>query len=134
MSDLMDRKSPFRNPLTDIQLERRDFMRGLLASGAFLTLAGYVKPTMVLGQTPEADTWTPFSGELAEDQSMRLPTSEPTTMDPGVSYGDSELNIFVNVFEGLTGVDQRTGEAFLRKRCILRSTSQDSRRTGKRSV
>ena len=110
MSDLMDRKSPFRNPLTDIQLERRDFMRGLLASGAFLTLAGYVKPAMVLGQTPEADMWTPFSGELAEDQSMRLPTSEPTTMDPGVSYGDSELNIFVNVFEGLTGVDQRTGE------------------------
>ncbi len=41
---------------------------------------------------------------------MRLPTTEPTTMDPGVSYGDDELNFFFNIFEGLTGIDQKTGE------------------------
>ncbi len=41
---------------------------------------------------------------------MRLPTQEPTTMDPGVSYGDYELDIFFNIFDGLVGVDQRTGD------------------------
>ncbi|MCC6673888.1 MAG: peptide ABC transporter substrate-binding protein [Thermomicrobiales bacterium] len=105
----MDRTSPFRKPLTDVQLERRDFMKGLLASGAFLTLAGFSKPLAAMAQTPVTD-WAPFSGELAEDQTIRIPTSEPTTMDPAVSYGDSELAIFFNIFESLTGVDQRTGE------------------------
>lgn len=105
----MERKSPFRKPLTAVQLERRDFMKGLFASGAFLTLGGFTRPLTALGQTPESE-WAPFSGELAAEQVMRLPTSEPTTMDPAVSYGDSELAIFFNVFESLTGVDQRTGE------------------------
>ena len=41
---------------------------------------------------------------------MRLPTLEPTTMDPGVSYGDDELDIFFNIYDGLTGIDQATGE------------------------
>jgi oligopeptide transport system substrate-binding protein len=42
---------------------------------------------------------------------MRLPLAEPITMDPGVSYGgDGELAIFFNIFEGLVGVDQTTGE------------------------
>lgn len=109
----MDRKSPFRKPLTAVQLERRDFMKGLLASGAFLTLAGFSKPLAALAQTPESD-WEPFSGELAADQTIRIPTSEPTTMDPAVSYGDNELAIFFNVFESLTGVDQRTGETVAR--------------------
>ena len=31
-------------------------------------------------------------------------------MDPGVSYGDDEIDIFFNIFDGLVGVDQRTGE------------------------
>jgi len=48
----MDRTSPFRKPLTDVQLERRDFMKGLLASGAFLTLAGFSKPLAAMAQTP----------------------------------------------------------------------------------
>jgi ABC-type oligopeptide transport system substrate-binding subunit len=105
----MDRTSPFRKPLTAVQLERRDFMKGLLASGAFLTLGGFAGAQSAAAQTPESE-WAPYSGELAEDQTIRIPTSEPTTMDPGVSYGDNELAIFFNIFESLTGVDQRTGE------------------------
>ena len=31
-------------------------------------------------------------------------------MDPGISYGDDELNLFWNLFDGLVGVDQATGE------------------------
>jgi ABC-type oligopeptide transport system substrate-binding subunit len=85
-------------------------MQGLLASGAFATLAGLQRSMPALAQgTPTTDDWTPYSGELAAEQVMRLPTQEPTTMDPGVSYGDYELDIFFNIFDGLVGVDQRTG-------------------------
>jgi ABC-type oligopeptide transport system substrate-binding subunit len=112
-------RSPFRKPLTQRQLDRRRFTQGLLASGAFTTIATLGRPmlagaqaTPMAGATPisEATPTPPFTGELAADQSMRLPTSEPTTMDPGVSYGDDELDIFFNIFDGLTGVDQQTGE------------------------
>lgn len=92
--------------LTEAQLNRRRLMQGLLASGAYATIAGLGRRAAAQG-TPAAE---PFSGELAADQVMRLPTTEPTTMDPGVSYGDDELNMFFNIFEGLVGVDQQTGE------------------------
>jgi oligopeptide transport system substrate-binding protein len=52
---------------------------------------------------------TPVS-ELAAEQTMMLPSGEPVTMDPGVSYGDNELDILFNIFDGLTGVDMQTGE------------------------
>jgi oligopeptide transport system substrate-binding protein len=92
--------------LTAAQLDRRRFMQGLLAAGAYATLAGVSSP---LAARAQSDDWTPYSGELAAEQIMRLPTEEPTTMDPGVSYGDYELDIFFNIFDGLVGVDQRTG-------------------------
>lgn len=96
--------------LTEAQLNRRRFMQGLLASGAFATIAGLQRPSAAFAQaTPTTEDWTPFSGELAAEQVMRLPTQEPTTMDPGVSFGDYELDIFFNIFDGLVGVDQRTG-------------------------
>jgi oligopeptide transport system substrate-binding protein len=97
--------------LTEAQATRRRFMQGLLASGAFATLAGVRGPISALAQdaTPVAG-WVPYDGELAAEQTMRLPTQEPTTMDPGVSFGDYELDIFFNIFDGLVGVDQRTGE------------------------
>lgn len=93
------------------QATRRRFMQGLLATGAYATIAGMRSPSAAFAQdaTPTAD-WTPFSGELAAEQTMRLPTQEPTTMDPGVSFGDYELDIFFNIFDGLVGVDQRTGD------------------------
>jgi oligopeptide transport system substrate-binding protein len=96
--------------LTEAQLNRRRFMQGLLASGAIATVAGLPHPSGALAQGTPTPEWTPYSGELAADQIMRLATQEPTTMDPGVSYGDYELDIFFNIFDGLVGVDQRTGE------------------------
>ena len=42
---------------------------------------------------------------------MTMPLTEPTTMDPGVSYGDDELSIFYNIFDGLV-VDTETGPRF----------------------
>jgi oligopeptide transport system substrate-binding protein len=97
--------------LTEAQATRRRLMQGLLASGAIAALAGVRNPIAALAQdaTPTAD-WVPYSGELAAEQVMRLPTQEPTTLDPGVSFGDWELAIFFNIFEGLVGVDQRTGQ------------------------
>ncbi len=98
--------------LTAAQVDRRKLMRGLLASGAIASLAG-VPPLAGAQSTPEGSTPAspePFVGDLAAEQIIRLPTGEPTTMDPGVSYGDDELTIFYNIFEGLVGVDMRTGE------------------------
>ncbi|MGB3304574.1 MAG: peptide ABC transporter substrate-binding protein [Thermomicrobiales bacterium] len=102
--------------LTRKQLDRRAMMRGLLASGAIATLAGL--PRSIAAQSsPEASpaaepaaSPAPYEGPLAADQVMRLPITEPTTMDPGVSYGDDEIYIFFNIFDGLVGVDQETGK------------------------
>src|SRR5215211_2739554 len=116
MSAIESGKSPFRTPLTQRQLDRRRFTQGLLASGAYATIATLGHPLGALAQatlqaaTPAATPVPAFTGELAADQSMRLPTTEPTTMDPNVSYGDDELDIFFNIFDGLCGVDQQTGQ------------------------
>jgi oligopeptide transport system substrate-binding protein len=99
--------------LTERQLNRRQFNLGLLASGAFAALAGVGRHqgTFAQAATPLAspEAAAPYSGPLADVQEMRLPTHEPTTMDPGVSYGDWELDIFYNIFDGLVGIDQQTG-------------------------
>lgn len=65
---------------------------------------------MSTGTPSTSATPEPFTGELAADQSIRLPTTEPVTLDPGVSTGEGELDILFQVFDGLVGVDQRTGE------------------------
>jgi oligopeptide transport system substrate-binding protein len=95
--------------LTEAQLDRRRFMQGLLASGALAAGAGVLRFGEVAAHD-EATPAPPYSGDLAAEQTMTLPISEPTTMDPGVSYGDSELYIFYNIFDGLVGIDQQTGE------------------------
>jgi ABC-type oligopeptide transport system substrate-binding subunit len=100
--------------LTERQFNRRQFNLGLLASGAFAALAGVGRHQSVFAQaaTPIASpsAAAAYDGPLAATQEMRLPTTEPTTMDPGVSYGDDELDIFYNIFDGLVGIDQATGE------------------------
>jgi oligopeptide transport system substrate-binding protein len=105
------REQALLSRLTETQLTRRKAMQGLLATGGAAAFASWFR-TSAMAQTPATEA-TPvefYSGPLAEIQEMRLPTTEPTTMDPGVSYGDDELNFFFNIFEGLTGVDQVTGE------------------------
>ena len=50
------------------------------------------------------------SYELASDQTLRLPLSEPSTMDPEVTSGGTELGVMFNIFSGLVGVNQDTGK------------------------
>jgi len=116
------RPSPFRKPLNERQVNRRRVMQGMLASGAFASVATFGRPAFVGAQaTPEASPAAtpvapiaPFAGALAAEQFITLPTTEPTTLDPGVSYGDDELDVFWNLFDGLVGVDQATGEVVAR--------------------
>ena len=51
-----------------------------------------------------------YDGPLAADQEMALPIGVVTNFDPGVAFGDDEIYLFFNIFDGLVGVDQRTGE------------------------
>ncbi len=117
--------------LSAAQADRRRFMKGLLATGAVATLAGV--PRFAGAQsTPEAVTPAspePYVGDLAAEQIMRVPTGEPVTMDPGVSYGDFELDIFYNVFEGLVGVDMRTGGVVMRAAESFTSNEDDTQFT-----
>src|SRR3954452_14213376 len=88
-------------------------MQGLLASGAFASVATMGRPMLASAQATPVAVGTPvadYTGPLAAEQVMTLPTLEPTTIDPGVSYGDDEVNIFWNIFDGLCGVDTRTGQ------------------------
>lgn len=94
--------------LTANQASRRALMRGMLATGGAAALASWMGRAAV-AQTPVPST-EPYTGTLAEVQEIRLPLNEPNTMDPGVSFGGDELSIFFNIFEGLTGIDQQTGE------------------------
>lgn len=100
---------------------RRTLMQRALVLGGAAGLA-YVFPRAVVAQdaSPAAGGEQPgvhmeaYDGDLASDQLMRISMTEPKTMDPGVSTGYDELEIFFNIFEGLTGVDVSTGEVVSR--------------------
>jgi oligopeptide transport system substrate-binding protein len=46
---------------------------------------------------------------LAKDQVVRLPESEPLSIDPGITSGARGLEVMQNLFEGLVYLDQRDG-------------------------
>jgi oligopeptide transport system substrate-binding protein len=46
---------------------------------------------------------------LAKEQVVRLPESEPISLDPGISRGNKGLEQLQNLFEGLVYLDQRDG-------------------------
>lgn len=104
--------------LTRRQADRRRFMQGMLASGALATFGMSVPLRAAAQATPAAEealsygtNVEPYDGPLAEEQVIRLPTVEPTTLDPAVSFGaDGDLDIIFNTYEGLTGIDQATGD------------------------
>ncbi len=108
--------------LTQKQADRRRFMQGLLASGALASFGLSVPLRAAAQATPGASpagdealaygtNTEPYDGPLADEQVLRLPTEEPTTLDPAVSYGeDGDLDIIFNTYEGLTGIDQATGD------------------------
>ncbi|HWV24743.1 MAG TPA: peptide ABC transporter substrate-binding protein [Thermomicrobiales bacterium] len=99
---------------------RRTLMQRALAVGGAAGLA-WVFPRAVAGQgTPASGDDNPgihiedISDNLADDQVLRLAMTEPKSMDPGVSIGYDEIAIFVNIFEGLTGIDMVTGDVIPR--------------------
>ncbi|HWV24744.1 MAG TPA: peptide ABC transporter substrate-binding protein [Thermomicrobiales bacterium] len=97
---------------------RRTLMQRALAVGGAAGLA-WVFPRAVVGQgaTPSASSGgeqpglhiEDATGDLADEQVLRLSISEPKFMDPGVSPGFDELAVFFNTFDSLTGVDMVTG-------------------------
>jgi oligopeptide transport system substrate-binding protein len=93
-----------------LSLSRRHALQAM-AAGAGVSALGATGASALFAQaTPEAETAAAYDGPLADEQLMRLPMSEPVTMDPGASTGFDELAIFFNIYEGLTRVDQQTGE------------------------
>ena len=94
-----------------LTLSRRRAMQ-TLAAGAGVAALGASAPAVFAQATPEAPGvgQAPYDGPLAEDQVLRLPINEPATLDPGASTGFDELAIFFNTYDGLTRIDQQTGE------------------------
>lgn len=94
-----------------LTLSRRSAMRGL-ATGAGVAALGATAPAVFAQATPEGPGVgvAPYDGPLAEEQVLRLPLSEPVTMDPAASTGFDEIAIFFNIYDGLTRVDQQSGE------------------------
>lgn len=103
--DLMDAYAERR-------IDRRTMMKGILATGGAAGLAMALPRLMVAQATPEVSpAAAPYDGPLADEQVLRLPADEPAIMDPAVSFGGGyEVFFLANLFEGLTGIDQKTGE------------------------
>jgi oligopeptide transport system substrate-binding protein len=112
MTPSEEREAAILRKLTAAQISRRKMMLGALASGALFAGLGAHRLDASAQATPIANpnTLPPYDGPLAAEQTMTVPIGKITTMDPGVSYGDSELSIFYNIFDGLTRIDQKTGD------------------------
>lgn len=63
------------------------------------------EPTEAADEAPAGETPV---GELAGEQVVRLPSTEPIGLDPAVSYGYG-LSQFRNLFAGLVGLDPHDG-------------------------
>lgn len=86
-------------------------MIGALASGALFTSLGARRLDAFAQATPDAGADVQmYDGPLAADQEMSLPVGVITNMDPGVAFGDDEIYLFYNLFEGLVRIDNVTGE------------------------
>ncbi len=106
--------------------------REVLKKGALLGVGGTVFASLLAacgGKSNNATTTTASSGgattsvpssastsgtsstvKLADKQVIRLPEGEPNSFDPGVTSGGWGLEQIQNLFEGLVGIDQRTGD------------------------
>jgi oligopeptide transport system substrate-binding protein len=88
-------------------LSRRDVLKRAAALGISLTsLAALAAtyPSITVAAPRRQDI------EVADEQVVRLPEGEPIRFDPGVTSGGKGLEMTQNLFEGLVGIDQRTGE------------------------
>jgi oligopeptide transport system substrate-binding protein len=106
-----EREAAILSRLTDAQISRRKLMIGALASGALFTSLGARRLDAFAQATPEAGAEVQmYDGPLAADQEMSLPVGVITNMDPGVAFGDDEIYLFYNLYEGLVRIDNVTGE------------------------
>lgn len=105
------REQAILSSLTDKQIDRRKLMLNALASGALFTALGAKRlDAFAQDATPAADDFVPYDGPLAADQFMTIPIGVVKNFDPGVSYGEDEIYVFYNLYEGLVRIDNRTGE------------------------
>lgn len=90
-------------------LSRREVVQRAAALG--FSAASLTALLATVGSPPRAVMAAPRrqATELAAEQVIRLPEGEPVRFDPGVTPGGKGLEILQNLFEGLVGVDQRTG-------------------------
>ncbi len=65
--------------------------------------------TTTSSSSTQSSSSSTASYQLASDQTLRLPSAEPATMDPEVTSGDG-IDIMFNVFDGLVGINQDTGK------------------------
>jgi oligopeptide transport system substrate-binding protein len=106
------REAAILGRLTEQEISRRNFMLSALASGALFTALGAKRLDALAQGTPiaEQDAAPPYDGPLAADQEMTIPITTVKNLDPGVAFGDDEIYLFYNLYEGLVRIDNRTGE------------------------
>jgi oligopeptide transport system substrate-binding protein len=105
------REAAILSRLTEKQITRRKMMLGALASGALFTALGSRSLDALAQASPVASPdVTMYDGPLAADQEMSIPIGVVTNFDPGVAFGDDEIYLFYNLYEGLVRIDNVTGE------------------------
>ncbi len=105
------REAAILSRLTEAQISRRKLMIGALASGALFTSLGARRLDAFAQASPVASPDVQmYDGPLAADQEMSLPVGVIVNMDPGVAFGDDEIYLFYNLYEGLVRIDNVTGE------------------------
>ena len=105
------REAAILSRLTEAQISRRKLMFGALASGALFTALGARSLDAFAQASPVASPdVTMYDGPLAADQEMAIPIGVVTNFDPGVAFGDDEIYLFYNLYEGLVRIDNVTGE------------------------
>ncbi|HEY7034480.1 MAG TPA: peptide ABC transporter substrate-binding protein [Thermomicrobiales bacterium] len=66
---------------------------------------------------------------LAKEQVVRLPESEPLSLDPGITHGARGLEEIQNLFEGLVYLDQRDGSLQMGLAATMTPNADDSEYT-----
>lgn len=105
------RETAILSRLTEKQISRRKMMLSALASGALFTALGAHRLDALAQATPTgSQDLEAYDGPLAADQEMTIPITTVKNLDPGVAFGDDEIYLFYNLYEGLVRIDNRTGD------------------------
>ncbi|MER3449702.1 MAG: peptide ABC transporter substrate-binding protein [Chloroflexota bacterium] len=80
------------------EFNRREFLVGMTGTGLAVVLAACT-PTQQPTQPSQP------AGGLAKEQVIRIPLTEPPTLDPGLATDTVSLDVIVQLFDGLVGFD-----------------------------